>query len=127
VAIRGEDADYAWRVYVQHQNGKTCVSLAFYRKKDSTAGMGGKCQDPPLDFSESEDPRILFGLVTPEAAVVRVEHVDGSIESFDDVAAAGYAEKFYAMRVGATPITRVVAVDSNGHTVAERTDVTTLN
>jgi hypothetical protein len=124
----GRNAQAEWRLYAFREDKKTCVHFA--SQSAANGGAGGTCdQDLPLDLSvaSSEHGRFAFGLVSPEAVVVRFEHADGGAAAFDTVAVAGYAPRFHAGELARTPLKRVVALDASGMVVAERTDMSDYN
>jgi hypothetical protein len=126
-AVSGQSGETEWRLYAFRKDGKTCVHFA--TQSPTSGGAGRACQNPPLDPSTSTSARGRFGygLTSAEVAKVRFEHGDGSSETFDTVAKESYAERFYAGPLARTPLRRIVALDTQGKVVAERTDMTAYN
>lgn len=127
VAGKTQTGDVEWALYAFRQGDNPCLHFAV--RGPATGSVGGGCKEPPLGVStsRSENGRFGFGLTSPEVAKVRFEHVDGATETFDTVTGKGYSERFFAGELAETPLTRVVALNSEGKVVAERTDMTAHN
>ena len=71
----------------------------------------------------------MWGIASQEAASVRIEHAGGGKETFSTATAnsRGFGEAFFAGEIAQAPVTRAVAVDSQGRQVAESRDVGALN
>jgi hypothetical protein len=116
-----------WWLYArQKTDGSACYDI---RVKEQSGGVGGagNCARPPLQASGWNDPRLVFGLVASNAVTVVVEHSGAPAERFPAVAPDGWRVRFFAGEAGTTPITRIVAYDSSGKTIAEDRDVANMN
>lgn len=127
LVIAGRTSRAQWRLYAYREGGASCVY--FFSRSDAAASGGKSCQKPPLDPSvnRSENGRFGLGSTSRDIAHVRFEHSGGGSETFATVAPDGYAERFYAGEIAATPLTRVVGFDASGRVVSERTDMTNHN
>lgn len=126
LVTQGQTQTTEWREYAQQQqDGTACYGLFM---QSSTGGGGGtNCAPGPMAVSESDVPRIVFGLVVPNSVRVVVEHSGTPAETLPTVAPSGFAFRFFAGEVGSQPITRIVAYDGAGRVVAQDTDVASLN
>ena len=129
LVISGRSGDADWRLYVwRSEKEQTCVG--FYSVSSTEGGGSGTCEQRiPLGISSSRSRRgrFVYGLVTSDAVQVGVEYADKTTEALGVVSGARFKERFYAGALSASPVVRVVAVDSDGQVVAERRDLTALN
>ncbi|MBW3667783.1 MAG: hypothetical protein KY443_01105 [Actinobacteria bacterium] len=122
---------YEWQLHVSRSpEDETC--LGFSLKTERGRSAGGVCgHRPPLAFSSnrSGELRFIWGVVTPKATSVRVEHAGGGAETLLTATAnaRGFAEAFFAGEISQAPVTRVVALDASGREVAESRDVQRIN
>lgn len=116
-----------WRLYAFRQGAEKCMHFSAQSPGGGAAARG--CHKSPLGAStlRAQDELFAFGLASAAAVRVRFEHMEGASETFDTVKADDYSERFFAGKIGVTPLKRIVGLDANGKVVAEKNDMSAYN